>query len=180
MLVGGFDQFMQWWGLDYQMGFWTASQFIEKLFEIHAIWRPHVFKIERKFTSFLQYAIRLKERELGIVLPILWIDRDMRSKETRYVSLEPMFRAGRIRLAYEIEEKTKREIEDELTRCGSSAHDEFLDCLSDQFEQLNPVIGNEGMAATFNEETPELVAVTMPVSKMRYSMYGSPDAGLDD
>lgn len=159
-VVGGFDPFMHWWGLDVRLGFWTASQFIDQMFDIYKVWKPDIIKIERKFTSFLMYAINDRQAQLGVRLPISLIDRDMRSKETRYACLEPLFRSKKIKFSKDIQEKTKREMEDELTRCGSSAHDDFLDALSDQFEQVNPVIG-EGQSSE-----------TVPLKAKSYSEEG--------
>jgi hypothetical protein len=182
MVVGGFDQYMNWWGIDVQLGHWTASQFVDKLFEIHRLWTPNVFKIERKFTSFLDYAIKLRSRQNGIVLPILWLDRDNRSKETRFACIEPMFRNHHVYFASEIPEAVKMEMENELTRCGFSAHDDFLDALADQFALVNPVMGDEGATETFPMSG--AVKTSLPEQivddAMKFTMYGSADDGMDN
>jgi len=177
MIVGGFDQYMNWWGIDVQLGTWNASQFIDKLFELNLRWQPNIFKIERKFTSFLDYAIRLRSRQNGIILPIQWIDRDLRSKENRFQCLEPMFRNHHIYFAQEIDERTKVEMEDELTRCGFSAHDDFLDALADQFAMVNPVMGTEGESPTFPMSMPVATNLSEKLSNeaVRFSMWGTTD-----
>ena len=174
LIVGAFCQWMKWWGLEVRLGKWTATELIDNLFEINSVYRPHVFKIERKFTSFLAYSIKLRERELGITLPILWIDRDRRPKEVRYTNLEPMFKGGRVRFAAEISERVKHEMEDELTRCGFSAHDDFLDALSDQFAEVNPVFGESDIEEVIIERQEAARAIP------KYSMVGNPMDGLEN
>ena len=137
--IGGFDKFMDWWGIDIQMGKYTASTFISKLFEINNMWRPHLFRIEKKWVSFLDFSIRNEMMTRGINLPIEYIPRDNRSKETRYACLHPMFNASRMHFAHEITEDVKLELHEELERAGSSAHDDILDTLADQIEGINPV-----------------------------------------
>ncbi len=133
ILVGGVDRFNHWWGIDIRMGFWTATQFIDQLFEVYFAWRPDIFKIERKHTSWMDLALRRACVETKINLPYMWIDRDARPKEVRFQNLEPMFVRKQVTFAEEIAEHVKIELEEELERVGVSAHDDILDALSDQF-----------------------------------------------
>jgi len=175
IIVGGFCQWMKWWGKSVEIGTWRASEFIDRLFAAYFEWSPQIMKIERKFTSFLEYSIKLKQKELGVVLPLVWIERDNRSKDVRYANLEPLFRGGRVHFANEIEEKVKKEMEDELARCGFSAHDDFLDALSDQFAQVNPVFGDS------NQEPDAVIPRARPSDLQRYGrMYGDPNEGLEN
>ena len=144
IVVGGFDRKWNFWCEDVRLGSWSASGFLDQLFDVLTVWRPHVFRIERKFTSFLEHAILERAAKLGIRFPLLWINRDWRSKETRYATLETVFSSKRIKFASEIPAPVKAEMEEELERVGSSAHDDFLDALTDQFTGMYPSISEEG------------------------------------
>ena len=156
IVVGGFDHKANWWGIDVRMGRWTSDDFIEQLFDVNKTWRPHLFRMEKKFTSHLMSAIRHQESIRGECIPMTMIERDWRSKEMRYTSLKSIFSSRRIKFASEILDPVKDEMEDELSRLGTSAHDDFLDALTDQFTGMNPTIsefegderyGLESMAA---------------------------------
>jgi hypothetical protein len=154
IVVGGFDSKANWWGIDVRMDRWTSDQFLDQLFECHRMWRPHIIRIEQKFTSHLMSAIRHRESILGVHLPIQPMKRDWRSKEMRYVGMGPIFSAGRIHFASEIERRVKTEMEDELERVGSSAHDDFLDAMMDQVTDLYPAMSLDAGSATFFGDEP--------------------------
>lgn len=138
-VIGGFDQFQNWWGLDVALETFGPDAFVKKLFEIREQFKPHLFRIERKWTSFLDLSIRMESQRRGVILPLVYIDRDQRSKETRWAILDPLFRAHRIHFADEITSRTKQEMEDEMERLGSALHNDFLDALSDQFSDADLV-----------------------------------------
>lgn len=183
IVVGGFDAKMNFWVEDVRLGTWSASDFIDQLFDVYRTWHPHVFRIERKFTSFLEYAIRERGATHGVHLPLIWINRDWRSKETRYASLETVFASKRIKFASELSASVKAEIEEELERVGSSAHDDFLDALTDQFTGMYPTIAEEG-----EDGSPEFVpaGVTsyqprpLPSSSYAFGMFMSTDDGTGE
>lgn len=155
IVVGGFDNKANWWGIDVRMDRWTSDQFLDQLFDAFKQWRPHIIRVEQKFTSHLMSAIRHRESVLGVHLPIQPMQRDWRSKEMRYVGLGPIFSSGRIRFASEIEPRVKTEMEDELERVGSSAHDDFMDAMMDQMTGLYPILSGDGEgAATFVDSDP--------------------------
>lgn len=143
IVVGGFDSKQNFWVQDVRLGSWSAADFIDQLFNVYLTWRPNLLRIERKFTSFLEYAIHEREARDGLRLPLVWIDRDWRSKDTRHASLHPLFAGKRIKFASELPASVKAEIEEELERVGSSAHDDFLDALTDQFTGMYPVMREE-------------------------------------
>jgi hypothetical protein len=138
IVVGGFDHKANWWGIDVRMGRWNSEDFIEQLFDVNKTWRPHMFRMEKKFTSHLMSAIRHRESIKNEAIPMTFIERDWRSKEMRYTALRSIFGSRRIKFASEIGEGVKDEMEDELSRLGTSAHDDFLDALMDQFTGVNP------------------------------------------
>lgn len=140
IIVGGFDHHANWWGIDVRMGRWTSEEFIEQLFDVNKTWRPHLFRMEKKFTSHLMSAIKQQESVRNEAIPMTFIERDWRSKEMRFTGLKAIFGSRRIKFASEILETVKDEMEDELSRLGTSAHDDFLDALMDQFTGMNPVI----------------------------------------
>lgn len=140
IVVGGFDHKANWWGIDVRMGRWTSEDFIEQLFDVNKTWRPHMFRMEKKFTSHLMSAIRHQEAIRGECIPMTMIERDWRSKEMRYSALKAIFGSRRIKFAAEILDTVRDEMEDELSRLGTSAHDDFLDALTDQFTGMNPTI----------------------------------------
>ncbi len=158
IVVGGFDSKANWWGIDVRMDRWNSDQFLDQLFECSRLWHPHLVRIEQKFTSHLMTAIRHREQLTGVHLNIQPMKRDWRSKEMRYVGMSPIFSAGRIHCASEPEPRVKTEMEDELERVGSSAHDDFLDAMMDQLTDLYPIMSTEGGSATFpgDEATPML------------------------
>ena len=140
IVVGGFDHKANWWGIDVRMGRWNSEDFIEQLFDVNKTWRPHMFRMEKKFTSHLMSAIRQQESVRGETIPMTFIERDWRSKEMRYTALRSIFGSHRIKFASEILEPVRDEMEDELSRLGTSAHDDFLDALMDQFTGMTPVM----------------------------------------
>lgn len=140
IICGGFDHHANWWGIDVRMGRWTSEEFIEQLFDVNRTWRPHMFRMEKKFTSHLMSAIKQQESIRNETIPMTFIERDWRSKEMRYTGLKAIFGSHRIKFADEILETVKDEMEDELSRLGTSAHDDFLDALMDQFTGMNPVV----------------------------------------
>ena len=154
IVVGGFDSRANWWGIDVRMDRWTSDLFLDQLFDAFKQWRPHIIRIEQKFTSHLMSAIRHRESILGVHLPIQPMKRDWRSKEMRYVGMGPIFSAGRIRFASEIEQRVKTEMEDELERVGSSAHDDFLDAMMDQLTDLYPMMSTDEGSSTFVDDDP--------------------------
>jgi hypothetical protein len=151
IVVGGFDNGANWWGMDVRLGRWKSEDFIEQLFDVNRTWRPHLFRMEKKFTSHLMTAIHHQESIRGEVLPITLIDRDWRAKEMRYAGLSAIFSSRRIKFAMEIPRHIKDEMEEELERTGSSAHDDFLDALTDQFTTFAPNVTDEEES----EKTPE-------------------------
>lgn len=136
IVVGGFDKNMNWFGLDVRLGAWSASDFIDQLFDVQQTWKPHLFRIEKNFTSFLDYSIKQEGAKRGRMLPIIWIKRDWRAKETRYTSLFSIFSSQRIFFAQEIAPNIKATMEEQLERVGTSKNDDFLDALADQFTDL--------------------------------------------
>lgn len=161
IIVGGFDRFNHWWGIDVRIGFWTATQFIDQLFDVYFAWRPDIFKIERKHTSWMDLALRRACVETGVNLPYTWIERDTRSKEVRFQNLEPMFVKKQVTFADEIPNNVKSELEEELERVGVSAHDDILDALSDQFGARSPITRPE------NEDPSEVT--TFPTYERGYA-----------
>ena len=149
IVVGGFDSRANWWGIDVRLGVWTGEQLINELFDIYQVWRPAFFRIEKKWTAHLMEAIRHREQILGVHLNIQLMERDWRSKEMRYVGLHSLFASGRVHFAKELSQTVKMEIEEELERVGSSAHDDFLDALQDQFTDFYPIISEERGIETF-------------------------------
>jgi hypothetical protein len=100
--------------------------------------------MEKKFTSHLMSAIRHQESIRGEAIPMTFIERDWRSKEMRYTALKSIFGSHRIKFASEILDTVKEEMEDELSRLGTSAHDDFLDAVMDQFTGgMTPVMSHE-------------------------------------
>lgn len=142
IIVGGFDHHANWWGIDVRMGRWTSEEFIEQLFDVNKTWRPHLFRMEKKFTSHLMSAIKQQESVRNEAIPMTFVERDWRSKDMRFESLKAIFSSRRIKFAEEIEDLVKEEMEDELSRVGTSTHDDFLDALADQFTGAAPMMGD--------------------------------------
>ena len=138
--VGGFDHHANWWGIDVRIGRWTSEEFIDQLFDVNKTWHPHLFRMEKKFTSHLMTAIRHQTYIRNEAIPMEFIERDWRSKEMRYASLKAIFGSHRIKFAEEIAPAVKDEMEDELSRLGTSTYDDFLDALTDQFTGVYPTI----------------------------------------
>jgi hypothetical protein len=171
IVVGGFDRFNHWWGIDIRMGFWTATQFIDQLFDVYFAWRPDIFKIERKHTSWMDLALRRACVETGVNLPYTWIERDARSKEIRFQNLEPMFTRKQVTFAEEIAENVKAELEEELERVGTSVHDDILDALSDQFGERSPITRPDSSPVeveTFPSSRPTVVSGVRPSGDLGY------------
>ena len=180
IVVGGFDHKMNFWVLDVRMGSWSATGFIDQLFDVYKVWRPNLFRIERKFTSFLEYAIHQRGAQDGLHLPLVWINRDWRSKETRYASLETIFASKRIKFASELSASTKAEIEEELERVGSSTHDDFLDALTDQFTGMYPSITEEaGDESSLSFPPGDEPPTRRPASSYSFGMFMSTDDASD-
>jgi hypothetical protein len=164
IVVGGFDNKANWWGLDVRMDRWNSDQFLDQLFDVYTHFRPNIILIEQKFTSHLITAIRNRESIRGVHLPIQYMKRDWRAKEMRYVGMAPIFSAGRIRFASEIEARVKVEMEDELERVGSSAHDDFLDALMDQLTVFTPIMSEtEGNPTWVDGEPAPMIRSANPL-----------------
>src|SRR6202142_3776473 len=167
IVVGGFDHHANWWGIDVRMGRWTSQEFIDQLFDVNKTWRPHLFRMEKKFTSHLMSAIHQQESLRNEAIPMTFVERDWRSKDMRHEMLKAIFGSHRIKFAAEIAESVKDEMEDELSRVGTSTYDDFLDALGDQFTGIYPVISEMdreeefGLAAVAGEGrealTPEMM-----------------------
>lgn len=169
IVVGGFDHHANWWGIDVRMGRWTSEDFIEQLFDVNKTWRPHIFRMEKKFTSHLMSAIHQQESVRGEAIPMTFIERDWRSKEMRYTALRSIFGSHRIKFAEEILEPVKDEMEDELSRLGTSAFDDFLDALMDQFTGVSPVVSEMEGEETFGLVPAELRDKTFTAEQMGYT-----------
>jgi hypothetical protein len=138
-IVGGFDRYMKWWGIDVKLAPYTAEQFLNTFFEMVDTWKPQLVKIEEKFASFINFTLRERAmREKRILPRIYLIRRDNEGKLQRYSNLHPLFASRSIHFADELTPDVKAEIEDELERVGTSRFDDFLDALSDQFRDVNP------------------------------------------
>lgn len=170
IIVGGFDSFANWWGLDVRLGQWRSEEFIDQLFDVYRTWRPNQFRMEKKFTSHLITAIRHREalQRPPIILPMVLVERDWRSKEMRYAGLGAIFASGRIKFAAELSAEIKAEMENELERVGSSAKDDFLDALMDQFTGIYPTISREEVdqVETFPSFSPSKVQT--PFLKLQF------------
>ena len=154
IVVGGFDNKANWWGIDVRMDKWNSDQFLDQLFECARLWHPSLIRIEQKFTSHLMSAIHHREQIYNVHLPIQPMQRDWRSKDMRYVGMGPIFSTGRIHFASEIEPRVKTEMEDELERVGSSAHDDFLDAMMDQLTGLYPTTSDSEGTNTWVDSDP--------------------------
>jgi hypothetical protein len=151
IITGGYDNKANWWGIDVRMGQWSSDRFIAQIFDAYEQWRPNIIRMEKKFTSHLLAAIRHQEqlRPGNIRLPIIMIERDWRGKEQRWSCLHGIFASGCIKFANEIPQAVKDEMEEELERVGASAHDDFLDCLSDQLTETYLRVTKEEGQETF-------------------------------
>src|ERR1035438_3489961 len=96
--------------------------------------------MEKKFTSHLMSAIKQQESIRNEAIPMTFVERDWRSKDMRFEILKAIFGSHRIKFAAEIPDAIKDEMEEELSRVGVSAYDDFLDALTDQFTGMNPVM----------------------------------------
>lgn len=156
IVVGGFDKNATWYGLDVRIGTWSPSDFIDQLFDVYVTWKPHLFRIEQKFTSFLDYSIRQEGIKRGMLLPVVWLKRDWRSKDTRHAALYAPFAGNRLFFNRDIPAPVKAQMEEQMERVGTSKNDDFLDALTDQFTDIFPT--------TSMADAPEPMRPTMPVT----------------
>jgi hypothetical protein len=159
-VIGGFDRFMKWWGIDVALAPYTAEEFLNKFFELLDAWKPQLIKIEEKFASFINFTLRERaNREKRLLPRIYLIKRDNESKQQRYSNLHPLFAARSIHFAAEIAPEIKKEMEDELERVGTSKYDDFMDALSDQFRDVNPATASDEDSFGQPEERTERVGL---------------------
>jgi hypothetical protein len=176
IIVGGFDSYANWWGLDVRLGQWRSEEFIDQLFDVYRTWRPNQFRMEKKFTSHLITAIRHREslQRPPLILPMVLIERDWRSKDMRYAGLGAIFASGRVKFAAELSPLVKAEMENELERVGSSAKDDFLDALMDQFTGIYPTIDADGteQVETFPSQVPQVPVPSLAKLAFRPELMG--------
>lgn len=184
IIVGGFDSQANWWGLDVRLGQWRSEEFIDQLFDVYKTWRPNQFRMEKKFTSHLITAIRHREalQRPPIVLPMVLIERDWRSKDMRYAGLGAIFASGRIKFAAELSGPVKTEMENELERVGSSAKDDFLDALMDQFTGIYPTFDRDGEDSvdTFPSQLPNSAVPSRVRLEFRPELVGFQQVAMED
>lgn len=104
----------------------TPSQIIDKVFEVHALYKPQVIGIEVvAYQEALLYILDKEMKLKGVTLPVTGVTRSKMSKETRILQLVPMMEWGRLFIQSEM-----KDLEDELFTFPRGSHDDLIDSLA--------------------------------------------------
>jgi predicted phage terminase large subunit-like protein len=104
----------------------TPTEIIEKMFEIHQVFKPQTIGVEIvAYQEALLYFLDQEMRKRKIILPVKGVKRSQQSKETRILGLVPRFEWGRINLA-----QGMTDFEDEYSSFPRGSHDDILDALA--------------------------------------------------
>ena len=104
----------------------TPSQIIQKIFEVHAQFKPQVIGVEVvAYQEALLYILDEEMKKRGMTLPVTGVTRNKISKETRILQLVPMMEWGRLFIQSEM-----KDLEDELFTFPRGSHDDLCDALS--------------------------------------------------
>ena len=104
----------------------TPTEIIEKMFEIHKVFKPQAIGVEIvAYQEALLYFLDQAMRERKVILPVKGVKRNQQSKETRILGLVPRFEWGRINLA-----QGMTDFEDEYSSFPRGSHDDILDALA--------------------------------------------------
>lgn len=104
----------------------TATELIQKIFDLNAIWAPMAIGIETvAYQKAIIHFLDLEMRRRNKVVPICEIKPPTdKTKEMRILGLVPFFQFGRILLG-----AGQQELELELASFPRGAHDDLLDAL---------------------------------------------------
>lgn len=119
------------WNIRAWQGRITPLELIDMLFNLYQIDRPTKIGIEK--TIYLQAIKPFMDEEMrrrGVFLPIVELQHNQTSKETRIRGLIPRYESGSVRHV----DGECRELEDQLLRFPKGIHDDLADALAYQLQ----------------------------------------------
>jgi hypothetical protein len=131
LIVAGWDRFHQLWVIDVTMDdAMTPAAFVDEFYRLSAKYQVEGAVVEGHHQESMQQLLRLEAARRGYSVPTFWPKRSGNvGKMSRWTALQPYAERGGIRMASEIPESTKVEIQDEWERAPVATHDDFMDAL---------------------------------------------------
>lgn len=123
--------------IDIRHGHFSPFKMIEHFFEVHALYRPNDFKMEKNHhAQVLEPFLRQEMARRNLFLNVLNIPRDnTASKKSRILGLQSWFAANRIRFADDL--ACMGHLLMEITRFPKFRFDDILDTIADQLQHAD-------------------------------------------
>lgn len=136
MWVCGIDRFGRTYAMDGWNGRALPDEISRNIVRLYTKWKCRDLRIER--SSFNRGYFPSLKRYLdltGLYINFRWLTRDTNEgKKQRILGLQDAYKSGELRFNTDLPKHLMDELEVQLSEFPSSAHDDVLDALADQFQ----------------------------------------------